>query len=1104
MSSANDDEPGAAVRVQMPAIYAIKGKIAGNTVHQLLRPSMIEEVGPLVVRTRRATSFYLVRADGSRIAITSRRAAPNTSDTLYAANIQAFFERREDFVDLRWLSPAAARPDCNLSVVEVQASDAASASWEGHFEFKEERREDGAVVVVGLRPPQIGALYGILAHWKTSAAPATVVMPTGTGKTETMLAILVRERLGRLLVVVPTNHLRDQIGEKFTTLGLLKTLGVLHPDAFYPVVGLLTRKPKTRQEVDAVFTRCNVIVTTMAIAGQCTEPVQQRIAQFCTHLFIDEAHHVSARTWYALRKCFEDRAIVQFTATPFRYDGKLVDGKVVFNYPLRKAQAEGYFKTIRFKPVDEFDTNEADRTIAEAALGQLSEDRQAGHAHLVMARCADIKRAKQVHAIYAQLAPWASPILLHNEIAAPDRHEAIVRLRVGRSWVVVCVDMLGEGFDLPELKIAAIHDPHKSLAVTLQFTGRFTRTRDDLGDATMIANIANPKVEDALRDLYAEDADWNVILRDLSEGANTRHAKRSEFLDAFQNLPETVSLRNISPKMSAVVYRTGTTRWRPEMGEAAMGRIDIHAGPAVNERDKVLLFVTREHESVAWGDVRDIRNTEWHLYLVHWNEAQGLLFINSSNNGSLHEGLAKAVAGDDVSIIRGEEVFRSLDGISRLVLINLGLSDLINLKLRFSLHVGADISDVLPDAVRMNKRKSNLFARGFENGGRVSMGCSLKGRVWSMRIATDISEWIEWCAAVGAKLLDNAISTAAIFHNVVLPRRVDDRPALVPLLIEWPESFLLRAEEAVEVEIAGQRSSLLDAELRILDFTASGPIRFQIATQSASADYKVRFGAGGVTYESDGSIRADIIIGRKRRTLGEWFREDPPPIRFENGSYLELDEFFELPTGVARRPFDPSRIDVWDWSGVDLSKESQRLEKRADSIQRRVIETILADSTRRKLTVVFDDDGTGEAADIVSLGIDGDRLLIDLHHCKYSSEANPGSRLGDLYEVCGQAQRSVHWRSDVGSLFRHLRGREQGRRTALGPNHFTRFERGDLVRLREVMKAAPRLVPQLRIFIVQPGLSRAIIGPRQLELLAATESYLMDTSAVPLRIIASA
>jgi hypothetical protein len=31
--------------------------------------------------------------------------------------------------------------------------------------------------------------------------------------------------------------------------------------------------------------------------------------------------------------------------------------------------------------------------------------------------------------------------------------------------------MLGEGFDMPELKIAAFHDIKKSLAITLQLAG---------------------------------------------------------------------------------------------------------------------------------------------------------------------------------------------------------------------------------------------------------------------------------------------------------------------------------------------------------------------------------------------------------------------------------------------------------------------------------------------------------------------------------------------------------------------------------------------------------------------------------------------------------
>lgn len=54
-------------------------------------------------------------------------------------------------------------------------------SWEDAISYSS-RNE------IGLRPAQLGALFSIKAHWTVSQGPATIVMPTGTGKTETMIA----------------------------------------------------------------------------------------------------------------------------------------------------------------------------------------------------------------------------------------------------------------------------------------------------------------------------------------------------------------------------------------------------------------------------------------------------------------------------------------------------------------------------------------------------------------------------------------------------------------------------------------------------------------------------------------------------------------------------------------------------------------------------------------------------------------------------------------------------------------------------------------------------------------------------------------------------
>ena len=131
-------------------------------------------------------------------------------------------------------------------------------------------------------------LHGVLAHWTVTTSPGTVVMPTGTGKTETMLALLVAAMLQRVLVIVPTDPLRDQITGKFLTLGVLPNAGVVGRGIRLPVVGTLLHKPNTIEEVEQFFTRCNVIVTTANIAGSCDDDVALKIASLCSHLFVDE------------------------------------------------------------------------------------------------------------------------------------------------------------------------------------------------------------------------------------------------------------------------------------------------------------------------------------------------------------------------------------------------------------------------------------------------------------------------------------------------------------------------------------------------------------------------------------------------------------------------------------------------------------------------------------------------------------------------------------------------------------------------------------------------------------------------------------------------
>ena len=141
-------------------------------------------------------------------------------------------------------------------------------TWDESIHFKKEIVDpDKNISQPGLRPPQLGALYAIGSHWCIEKSPATVIMPTGTGKTETMLAAMVSFMRGRVLIIVPTVALREQTVKKFSNLGLLRKIKVLEPDTKNPIVGELIKRPKLKSDLK-FMKNCNVVVTNISNIAQ--------------------------------------------------------------------------------------------------------------------------------------------------------------------------------------------------------------------------------------------------------------------------------------------------------------------------------------------------------------------------------------------------------------------------------------------------------------------------------------------------------------------------------------------------------------------------------------------------------------------------------------------------------------------------------------------------------------------------------------------------------------------------------------------------------------------------------------------------------------------
>lgn len=961
------------------------------------------------------------------------------------------------------------------------------------FRFLE---EDVSAQSPGLRSPQVGAVHAVLSYWTTDPShPATVVMPTGTGKTEAMMAIMSAACPERLLVVVPSDVLRDQVAASFESFGMLQSSGVVSPEALRPVVGKIKHRFSTEESARQFASACNVLVGTPAALHASSADARLALYGECSHLFVDEAHHVPASTWKEIRDEFETKPIVQFTATPFREDGKALGGRLIYAFPLREAQRQGYFSNIDYVSVISFDN--PDLKIAEAAIRRLREDLAAGLDHLLMARVKRISRAAEILDLYRSLASDLEPVILHSAESAANRRAALEAIRKRTSRVIVCVDMLGEGFDLPALKVAAIHDPHKSLGITLQFVGRFARTSGTTtGDATVVVSRPDLDYDDKLRRLYAEDADWNRIIRDLSETVVEEQEEVSEFEAGFGSLPEEVALRNLLPKMSTVVYRTKADDWDPLAVLEVFPEEELLTVPiGLNAKERVAWFVTQERAPVRWGDLQTVDEVAYHLYVLHWDPGRQLLFINSSDNASLHEGLATAVCGEESRRITGENVYRVMAHIQRLVPTNVGVLDIRNRARRFSMHVGADVTEGFPIAEAQTKTKTNIFAYGFEDGERVNFGAALKGRVWSYRVARNLKEWVEWCNHVGGKLIDDTISVDEVMANFIRPQVVEERPKLVPLAMEWPYEVLRSTTEEVKVLKGDSSWPLVDVGLVITEHLDHGPIPFLVTTPDWNSEYEAVLEGGTITFEARGD-EVDVVAGWQRVPLSQYLSKRGMTILFEQdaavvapGILLKPDR--EIP------PFDATKLKVLDWSDVDIRKESQGPNRDTDSIQARVIQHML---TLADWTLVVDDDGPGEIADIVAMRPESDSLLIHLVHCKYSSQDQPGARVEDLYELCGQAQKSAQWRRNVPLLFQHLIRREKTRKQRHGKSG---FEKGGPSELYGLEERSRLMRCDMVVGIAQPGLSKARVSRSQLELLASTEVYVYETVHGGLEVLCS-
>ena len=426
---------------------------------------------------------------------------------------------------------------------------------------------------------------------------------------------------------------------------------------------------------------------------------------------------------------------------------------------------------------------------------------------------------------------------------------------------------------------------------------------------------------------------------------------------------------------------------------------------------------------------------------------------------------------------------------------NLGLNSAIDGPIRYKMFTGIDIAEAISESQKGNCYKSNIFGMGYNGEGKTSIGCSYKGTVWG-RLVETIDNWKEWCVLNYEKIINPNIHTVDILKGVLIPVIIKERPHKQAYRIDWPNDLDLCNENSIYLQTPYTSMPIYETEIGLIQVDDMENLKFYVQNEEYRGEFELIINNDGWSISNINGTYFELRMRNRTYNLVDFFKENPPEIKFVDQSSLQGNLYVSL-ENTTNFKFSEDQLVIWTWDKVDISKESQGITKEKDSVQYFTIHKLLSDQSYE---IIFDDDNAGEIADIVAIKEKENEINFEFYHCKFAHGAKPGSRVADLYEVCGQAEKSVLWKQNMCEVIERMKYREN-RRIKL--NGVSRFEKGDLHKLSTIRNKLRFLPVNLDIFIVQPGVSASSITEDMHQILCGTQAYLLDTFGITLRMICS-
>ncbi|MCC6836673.1 MAG: DEAD/DEAH box helicase family protein [Cytophagales bacterium] len=937
----------------------------------------------------------------------------------------------------------------------------------------------------GLRNAQLGAIHSICAHFSIhSKEPAIVTLPTGTGKTAVLIMSAFLLKAKKVLVLSSTILVRGQIVNEFQKLVTLKRQKVLPSDLEEPKVIEISSPLLTTAD----WQRLDDFDVVVGFPANMYPGIENGLTpqlDLFDLILVDEAHHSPAKTWQGLLDYFSKAKKILFTATPFRRDRREVPGKLIYNYPLSRAKEDRVFGQVGYIAVNPATGESQDLAIARATEKVFNEDRAAGLDHYVLIRTEKLEHAKQLLKVYQE-----NTKLNIRKIDSSQTYSYILKtikaLKDKKLDGIICVNMLGEGFDFPNLKIAAIHAHHKSLAVTLQFIGRFTRTNaPNIGTAKFLSTQADITL--GKQQLYFEGAIWDELIVSLSEDRVEIEDEAKSVVESFvlnenqEVESEEFNLYNINPFFHVKVYRVNDFKIDNVLNVRGQ-EIIYHFK---SEENSMVVFITKEVKKPKWLNSDDLINTKHFIFMLYYFEEEGLLFLHSSiRTVQFYDALIDQFTTSYERIPK-EDINKVLSNLRDIDFFNIGMQNrAADSGESYKTITGSSAQNAIKKSDGRMYSNGHIYAKAkTEDDSSLTIGYSSGAKLWS-NAYLKVNEFINFCQVFGKKINSNAVvKTNTGFDMLPIGKPVQEFPSDV-YSITWDYSTFQDAPilyKCKDDEIISEHQ-LLDFELVLDKSKSTSKIAF-IKLESDKLSLDVSFSFTDHFKLDEGS---EFEYRIHDLSLTEYLNEYSLKFFLTDFSIVHHHEWLPTPA-EGELHYDGNLITIFDWAGynIDITREfyDTPAEKLANGSRESIHEGLLAYLKKTDASIIIYDHGTGEMADYVTLKEVDTAIEIELYHAKKSGGTDEGDRVTDVYDVCGQANKSLIWTTNRQTFLKKLQLRVEGKETS-------KFIKGNLSECESML--AKGKILKFTIHVVQPGITKAGLSEKVSTVLASSHGYIQS------------